>query len=184
MRLRHKFTGSLRLPRQNALMSEVPIQPSARRQSGWPRILALPMLLAVHLAPAQVSAPAAGAPTVDQRGRQLSEEVTATFQQLRADGAIKDVPHGGNDVTALVLKYVPVGTTAAAALAVLKAAGYQVGTTSGGQSYARANLGGEFMAGRPSGLEITFSPAGSGQTATVKDIHGLIFKRPNNGDAK
>lgn len=82
------------------------------------------------------------ADAVRQRGESLRAEIDATYKQLRASNTIRIYIKGGNDVTAIVLKYIPVGISIDDGEAILRAAGYNVGHTEEGHVFSRARLGG------------------------------------------
>jgi hypothetical protein len=144
-------------------------------------VVGLPMLCA-HPAMGEASAPAAGA-DLSQRGVRLQADITATYEQLRQNQALRFAPQGGNDVTPAVLKYIPLGATIDDAIAILHAAGYYLKTTPDGALYARANLGGGFPYFKPSGLEIVLR-AGPDNTHTITELHAEIFRKPNVSDQK
>jgi hypothetical protein len=144
-------------------------------------VAGLPMLCA-HPAMGQASAPAAGA-ELSQRGARLQADITATYQELRQNQALRFAPQGGNDVTPVVLKYIPLGATMDDAVAVLRAAGYYLTTTPDGALYARANLGGEFPSFRASGLEIVLR-SGPDNAHIITQLHAEIFRKPNVSDQK
>jgi hypothetical protein len=143
-------------------------------------VVALPMF-AAHPALGETSAPAAGA-ALSQRGARLQADVTATYRELRQNQALRFAPQGGNDVTPIVLKYIPLGASVDDAITVLHAAGYLLTATPDGALYARANLGGEFPNFKASGLEIVLRSADNARTVT--QLHAEIFRKPNVSDQK
>jgi hypothetical protein len=148
---------------------------------GFLLMAALPMLCA-HPAMGEGSAPAAGG-ELSQRGARLQADVTATFEALRQSQALRFAPQGGNDVTPVVLKYIPLGATRDDAVAVLRAAGYQLTPAPDGALYARANLGGGFPYFKPSGLEIVLR-SGVDNAHAITQLHAEIFRKPNVSDHK
>jgi hypothetical protein len=128
------------------------------------------------------SAPAAGA-DLSLRGARLRAEITAAYEELRQNGALRFAPQGGNDVTPLVLKYIPLGATMEDATAVLRAAGYYLTTSVDGALYARVNLGGGFPNFRPSGLEILMRAAPD-SAHSITRLQAEIFRKPNVSDQK
>jgi hypothetical protein len=140
-------------------------------------------LLSGHPASGQESAlPAAGAGPA-QRGAQLQADIVATYRQLRQNAALRFAPQGGNDVTPMVLRYIPLGATMDDARAILRAAGYSLTIAPDGALYARANLGGEFPSFKASGLEIVLR-SGPDDAHPVTQLHAEIFRKPNVSDRK
>jgi hypothetical protein len=144
-------------------------------------LVGLPMLSA-HPALGEASAPGAGA-GLSQRGARLQADITTTYRELRQNRALRFAPQGGNDVTPVVLKYLPLGATLDDAIAILRAAGYYLTTAPDGALYARANLGGEFPDFKASGLEIVLR-SGPDNAHTISELHGVIFRKPNVSDQK
>lgn len=63
---------------------------------------------------------------ISKRGAELKGELEATYQDLKSRKALTN----DNDVTAIVIKYIPIGTTFDDAEAILRAAGCLVGNPS------------------------------------------------------
>jgi hypothetical protein len=149
---------------------------------GFLLLVGSPMLPA-HPALAQASVPAAGA-GLAQRGARLQADITTTYKELRQNQALRFAPQGGNDVTPVVLKYIPLGASMDDAIAILRAAGYYLTpATPDGALYARANLGGEFPSFKASGLEIVLRSAPD-NAHTLSQLHAMIFRKPNVSDQK
>jgi hypothetical protein len=74
------------------------------------------------------TAPAAHHDTIDyaRTGKQLRHELKEVYANLKRTHALGS-PRKGNDVTDVVLKYIPVGTSFDAAEAILRGGGFQVG---------------------------------------------------------
>jgi hypothetical protein len=74
------------------------------------------------------TAPAAHHDTSDyaRTGKQLRREIKEIYASLKRTHALGS-PTKGNDVTDVVLKYIPVGTSFDAAEAILRGGGFQVG---------------------------------------------------------
>lgn len=80
---------------------------------------------------ASICSPAAGPsaaangqpPDTQQRGHDLCKEIEATYTRLKAAGTLQQ----SSDLTQLVMKYVPVNSSFAAAEEILRYAGFQVG---------------------------------------------------------
>jgi hypothetical protein len=87
---------------------------------------------------ASAAAPAApvAADPLTQRGWRLRAEIDATYQDLRASKTLTHRVDQSNDVTPVVLKYIPVGTSFDEAAAILRAAGCVIGVTAQGHGYA------------------------------------------------
>ncbi len=145
-------------------------------------LMGLPML---SFRPALGETPAASTAVagLSQRWGQLQADIVATYKELRSNQALRFAPDGGNDVTPLVLKYIPLGATMEQTVAILHAAGYYLSTTPDGTLYARANLGGTFPNLKRSGLEIAIKWSAD-DAHTVSELHAEIFRRPNGGDLK
>jgi hypothetical protein len=145
-------------------------------------LMGLPVL-ASHPAQGQTEGAPAVVTGLSQRGGLLQADIVAKYKELRSNQALRFAPDGGNDVTPLVLKYIPFGATMEQAVAILHAAGYYLSTTPDGTLYARANLGGTFPNFKRSGLEIALKWS-SDDAHTVSELHAEIFRRPTGGDLK
>jgi hypothetical protein len=180
-------TGGRTMPEATVEVAPSPSGRKRRRENqafvsiGIALVMELAML-SVHSAHAETSAPAAGA-GLSQTGARLQADITATYEELRQNQTLRFAPEGGNDVTTVVLKYIPLGASLDDATAILRAAGYYLTTTPDGVLYARANLGGGFPSFKPSGLEIVLR-SGPINPHTLTQLHAEIFRKPNGGDRK
>jgi len=119
-----------------------------------------------------------------QRGGALRSEITSTFRQLRDTRALRFHSQGGNDVTAVVLKYIPLGSPMTEAVDVLSAARYTLGVRGDGQVFARAELGNDFPNLKRSEIEILLKPTDRTPSATLTELRAEIFRRPTSSDTK
>jgi hypothetical protein len=146
--------------------------------------LAFPLLTMAQSATGQKVVSSDTRAVLGQRGGQLREDVTGTFKQLRKSRALRYAVEGGNDVTPVVLRYIPLGTRMPDAIAILNGAGYALEVAPDGQLYARSSLGGDFPNFKPSGLEIVLAATDETMSATVAQLHAEIFVRPHHVDQK
>lgn len=92
---------------------------------------------------AQSPAGSSGHVTADvlqQRGAQLRMEIDAAYKQLRASKSLKNTVNDGNDVTEIVLKYIPLGMPLDDAQAILRETGCKVESPRQGQVVARIRM--------------------------------------------
>jgi len=135
---------------------------------------------------AETVAPRAEQMTADalrQRAEKLHAEIDATYERLRASNSIKIYIKGGNDVTAIVLKYIPIGISFDDAEAILRTAGYMVGHSEDGHVFSRATLGGGLLELYSGQFDVDLAPQAPDDVRVVSAVSALIFARyvPNTG---
>jgi hypothetical protein len=114
---------------------------------------------------------------VKLRGEQLRAGINATYKLLRASNSLRTALRGGNDVTAIVLKYIPAGTSLKDARAILQAAGYMVGPLQQGHVVSRTILRGGLFEFYGCELSVDIAPQATGDFSTVSEVRAIIFAR-------
>jgi hypothetical protein len=112
-----------------------------------------------------------------QRGEQLRAEIDETYKRLRASNSVKTSLRGGNDVSAIVLKYIPTCTSLEDARAILRAAGYMVGPSQQGHMVSRTSLRGGLFEFYGYQLSVDITPQPTADFSTVSEISAIIFAR-------
>jgi len=129
---------------------------------------------------AETAAPQTEQITADalkHRGAQLQAEINATYKQLRASNSIRNSIEGGNDVTAIALKYIPVGIAFADAEAILRAAGCTIVHSKQGHVAARSNLAGGFFDLYGHAFAVDLVPRAPGDFSVVAEVRANIFAK-------
>jgi hypothetical protein len=110
-----------------------------------------------------------GADQLRVKGKELRAEIQTAYQQLKASKP----PQPGRDVTAIVTKYIPLGTPFRDAEAILVAAGCSSGVTIHGNPLYSMHLASSLA------QTVTFSvklgPRPLGDSEPVQEISGNIF---------
>jgi hypothetical protein len=109
-----------------------------------------------------------------QKGAQLRAQIDATYRQLRASKTLKNTVNDGNDVTAIVLNYIPRGTTFEVAEAILRATGCTIGQPEHGHIFARAHMRDGFLRMKHA-FAVELVPRSPGDFSTVSDIRASIY---------
>src|SRR5271169_1897778 len=135
---------------------------------------------------AETAAPRTEQMTADalkQRGERLRAEIDATYKQLRASNSIKIYIRGGNDATAIALRYIPIGISFDDAEAILRSAGYTVGHSEQGHIVSRTTLGGGLFELYSGEFAVDLAPKGPDDFRFVGEVSAIIFARyvPNPG---
>jgi len=126
---------------------------------------------------AEMTAPQTVPITADelrQRGKELRADIDATYKQLQASHALSNTVNGGNDLTAVVLKYVSVGDSFADAEAILRAAGCVIGVSKQGSVTAAIDLGGGFLELKHT-FAATLTPRVAGDFSAVNAVSAKIY---------
>jgi hypothetical protein len=129
---------------------------------------------------AETAAPRNEPTTADalkQRGEQLGAEIDATYRRLRASNSVRTSLRGGNDVSAIVLKYIPADTSLQDARAILRAAGYMVDPVQQGHLVSRTSLRGGLFELYGYQLSVDIAPQATGDLRTVGEVSAIIFAR-------
>jgi hypothetical protein len=108
-----------------------------------------------------------------QQGAQLRADIDATYKQLRASKSLKNTVNDGNDVTAIVLKYIPLGMPFDKAEAILRAAGCTIGPQQG-HIVARTHMRDGFFQSKH-GFAAELVPQTPGNFNVVHDISARIY---------
>jgi hypothetical protein len=113
-----------------------------------------------------------------ERGARLRIELDRAYQDLRRTGEFKSA---GNDVSSIVKKYVPVGTSFANAEIVLRSSGFDMDSPPPRDAPINALFGTLVLAQRGISrmtVEITLFPKESGtDQSTVKSVQAAIYYR-------
>ena len=109
-----------------------------------------------------------GAP-LQQRGSELRTAAAAEYKRLEKSGTLQR----GSDVTGLVQKYIPAGTSFDDAKAVLRAAGCRIGMTIHGNVLGDVRLGGGIASGVS--LVIELAPKAPGDFTVVDKVSASII---------
>jgi hypothetical protein len=136
---------------------------------------ALPAKSYAESAPAQTEQITADA--LKHRGEQLHAEIDATYKQLRASNSLRNSLQGGNDVTAIALKYIPIGIGFADAEAILRAAGCTIVRSKQGHVSARSNLTGGFFDLYGHAFTVDLVPHAAGDFSVVAEVRANIFAK-------
>ncbi|MGO9635765.1 MAG: hypothetical protein ACLPX1_18005 [Steroidobacteraceae bacterium] len=109
-----------------------------------------------------------------QRGAQLRADIDAAYKKLRASKSLKDTVHDGNDVTAIVLKYIPLGISFDDAEAILEAAGCTVGPPIQGHISARTLMADRLLALKHA-FAVDLAPRVPGDFSVVDNVRATIY---------
>jgi hypothetical protein len=125
--------------------------------------------------PAPAAAPARPVPAdpLIQRGWRLRAEIDATYQQLRATKTLTRRVDQPNDVTALVLKYIPAGTSFDNAAAILRAANCEIGVNAQGHGYATLPMKDGLLQQKHT-LKIELVPRTANEFTVIGDVRGFV----------
>jgi hypothetical protein len=102
-------------------------------------------------------------------GKQLRAEIDRTYQQLQSSKTL----NRGHDVTTIVLKYLPLGSSIDDAKAVLHAAGATDSLTVRGHLFFSVRIGGHFLSSVSFCVDI--APNSDGVFTVVHDVSGAII---------
>ncbi len=136
-------------------------------------LLAAVPAMSLAQASAAPAAPLSAAESV-QRGTQLRAEIDACYQQLRTSRALKNAVHDGNDVTATVLEFIPVGTRLDDATAILRAAGGTIEPPQHGHIDARIRMKDGLLDLKHT-LTVELSPQDPGDFTRVHAVAATIY---------
>jgi hypothetical protein len=130
--------------------------------------------------PGAASAPATATPPdstdpLTQRGWRLRAEIDATYQQLRATKTLTQRVDQTNDVTPVVQKYIPVGTSFDDAAAILRAAGCSIGVKTNGHGYATLAMKDGLLQAKHT-FAIDLVPRTANDFSVIGDVGGIIFE--------
>jgi hypothetical protein len=115
--------------------------------------------------------------SVTDQGKRMKADIFSTYKQLKAARSLKYAADGGSDVTALITKYVGLGTPIADAIGVLHEAGFLIETSDQGVVDARANVGGGFPEFKASEVEVILQPKTEQVPAVVGSLSAQMFRR-------
>jgi hypothetical protein len=119
--------------------------------------------------------PTAPADPLTQRGWRLRAEIDATYQQLRATRTLTQRVDQTNDVTPVVQKYIPVGTSFDDAAAILRAAGCSIGVKTNGHGYATLAMRDGLLQAKHT-FAIDLVPRTANDFSVIGDVGGIIFE--------
>jgi hypothetical protein len=143
-------------------------------------LAAMPASTVAAAAQIQVSADAVA---LAQRGTQLRADIAATYQHLRQTKTLSNRVKDGNDVTDIVRKYIPVGTSFEDAEAILRSAGCHVGFSENGHVYGRAAMKDGLLQVKHT-FAVDLEPPAPNDYSLVHDVSGTIFTVYVYRDAK
>jgi hypothetical protein len=109
-----------------------------------------------------------------QRAEQLRGAIDEVFLQLRASKSLKESIHDGNDVTAIVVTYIPVGMSFDDAEAIVRATGWKIEPSRQGHIIARARMRDRLFDARHA-LTIEVVPENSDGFSVVKTVSATIY---------
>ncbi len=109
-----------------------------------------------------------------QRAEQLRAAIDEVFLQLQASKSLKRSIHDGNDVTAIVVTYIPVGMSFDDAEATLKATGWKIEPSRQGQIIARARMRDRLFDAKHA-LAVEVVPEASDGFSVVKAVSATIY---------
>lgn len=127
-------------------------------------------------APTPTPAPLAADDPLTQRGWRLRAEIDATYQELRATNTLTHRVDQPNDVTPVVLKYIPVGTTFDEAAAILRAAGCSIGVDAQGHGYGTLAMKDGLLQVKHT-LAINLVPQTPHEFSVIGEVNGIIFEK-------
>lgn len=152
--------------------------------NGWILVCASVMLVGVtgmSSAQAPTAPMATTTPTepttadeLSQRGLQLRADIDAVYVKLRASKSLKNTVRDGNDVTAIVLKYIPIGMRFDYAEAILRAAGCKIGPPQQGQVVARTRMKDRLLDLKHA-LSVELTPPTPGDFSVVHNVAATIY---------
>jgi hypothetical protein len=126
-----------------------------------------------YAAPAPPNEPIS-ADALSQRGMQLRAEIDATYKQLRASKTLANAVNEANDVTAIVLKYIPPGISFDDAEAILRASGCTIGPPQQGHIFARSHMKDRFFDLKHS-FAVELIPQVPGDFQVVRRVSARIY---------
>ncbi len=149
--------------------------PGIRRS--WAALLYVAALAALlPIARPGTAADAAAPDPLTQRGWQLRAEIDATYQQLRASKTLTHRVDQTNDVTAVVVKYLPAGTSFDEAAAILSAAGCRIGVDAQGHGYATLPMRDGLLQVKHT-LAVSLIPRSPNDYSIVGEVSGMIYEQ-------
>jgi hypothetical protein len=119
------------------------------------------------------SAAHAASADLQQRGKQLRAQINAKYRELEAEHKISARPKNGTDVSEIVMRFIPPGSSFDDAKAILNAAGCRVAPTPmDGKIYANAVVASHFPIGVI--FSVLLVPRTPGEFSIVGDINASI----------
>jgi len=109
-----------------------------------------------------------------QRAERLRGAIDDVFLQLRASKSLKESIHDGNDVTAIVVTYIPVGMSFDDAEAIVKATGWKIEPSRQGHIIARARMRDRLFDAKHA-LTVEVVPETSDGFSVVKAVSATIY---------
>lgn len=109
-----------------------------------------------------------------QQGEQLRAAIDEAFLQLRASKSLKESVHDANDVTAIVVTYIPVGMSLADADAIVKATGWKIEPSRQGRIIARTRMRDRLFDAKHA-LAVEIVPEASDGFSVVKTVSASIY---------
>jgi hypothetical protein len=112
--------------------------------------------------------------TLHQRAEQLRGAIDEVFLQLRASRSLKESIHDGNDVTAIVVTYIPAGMSFDDAEVIIKATGWKIEPSRQGHLIARARMRDRLFDAKHA-LAVEVVPETSDGFSVVKAVSATIY---------
>jgi hypothetical protein len=109
-----------------------------------------------------------------QRADQLRAAIDQIFLQLRASKSLKESIHDGNDVTAIVVTYIPVGMSFDEAEVIVKATGWKIEPSRQGHIIARTRMR-DGLFDRKHALAVEVVPETADGFSVVKAVSAAIY---------
>jgi hypothetical protein len=109
-----------------------------------------------------------------QRAEQLRAAIDQIFLQLRASKSLKESIHDGNDVTPIVVTYVPVGMSFEDAEVIVKATGWKIEPSRQGHISARTRMR-DGLFDRKHALAVEVVPETADGFSVVKAVSATIY---------
>ena len=140
-------------------------------------------LSAIALALFLTTANAVEADQLKSQGQKLRTEIDETYKNLKAKNALKTSPQG-SDISAILLKYISVGSTFDNAEAILKAAGFKIDARPGphppGNRPDKNDVGARIDPYETAFMQkvsvwVSLAPKTPGDYSSIAKISGAIF---------
>jgi hypothetical protein len=118
-----------------------------------------------------------------QRGFKLRAELAAEYKRLRATRKLSNRIGLDNDVTTIVIKYIPVGTSLDDARAIMRAAGCLVGVSPDGHVFGRAAMKDGLLDVKHT-FSVDLAPGAANDDGAVDEVRASIFTTYTAKDIK
>lgn len=130
----------------------------------------------LHAEAAAVQGKAVSADALLQLGRRLRAEIDAAYAQMKESKTLSNIVRQGNDVTPIVLKYIPVGIAFDDAKAILRSAGCVIPPLEQGHVFGRSAMKDGMLEVKHT-FAVELTPRTPGDFSVVGAVRGTIFTK-------